>query len=276
MASLFNRLRSLFGGKVQMTPGEFTREAAAVLRKARPDLNVEIVEDLEIRIGDGFRCFLGNAYDMYRANPSGGKRIIGDVMASGLEALERSGQGIRQDRIVPVIKDRGWLDEGRLAMAARGREDMPLPVHEDYNEELVVCYAEDSEKGIRYLRDQDLDEAGVARDQLRALSVSNLKQLLADVKAQGGQGLYLFTADGTYESSLILFDDLWTDGRLDVRGEIVMAVPSRELLLVTGTGNEEGMARLKEVAEEVHREGAPYRLSRSLFVYRGGKFEVLR
>ena len=90
------------------------------------------------------------------------------------------------------------------------------------------------------------------------------------------QGVYLFTADGTYESSLILFDDLWTDGRLDVRGEIVMAVPSRELLLVTGTGNEEGMARLKEVAEEVHREGAPYRLSKSLFVYRGGKFEVLR
>lgn len=259
-----------------MTPGEFTREAAALIQGKRPDVKVEIQEDLEIRIADGFRCFLGNAYDLYRANPSAGKRIIGDVIAAGLEAMERSGLKIRKDQIVPVIKDRNWLEESRQAMVMRGQQDVPLPVHEGYNEELVICYAEDSEKGIRYLQDKDVEEARIAPGELRALAVSNLKRLLADVKAQGGEGLYMFTADGTYESSLILFDELWADGRLEVRGEIVIAVPSRELLLVTGTGNEEGMARSREVAEEVHREGAPYRLSKSLFVYRRGEFEVLR
>jgi uncharacterized protein YtpQ (UPF0354 family) len=276
MASFLHRLRSLFGGNKLMTPGEFTREAAALIQGKRPDVKVEIQEDLEIRIADGFRCFLGNAYDLYRANPSAGKRIIGDVIAAGLEAMERSGLKIRKDQIVPVIKDRNWLEESRQAMVMRGQQDVPLPVHEGYNEELVICYAEDSEKGIRYLQDKDVEEARIAPGELRALAVSNLKRLLADVKAQGGEGLYMFTADGTYESSLILFDELWADGRLEVRGEIVIAVPSRELLLVTGTGNEEGMARLREVAEEVHREGAPYRLSKSLFVYRRGEFEVLR
>lgn len=259
-----------------MTPQEFTREAAALVGKKRPGANVVIVDDLEINIADGIRCFLGNAYDAYRNNPSAGNEILGKVIATGLEAMDRSETGIRKERIVPVIKDRRWLEEGVQAMAMRDGQDVPLPVHEGYNGELVICYAEDSDKGIRYLQDKNVEEAGIAPGDLRGLAVSNLKQLLADVKAQGGQGLYMFTADGTYESSLILFDELWTDGRLDVRGEIVMAVPSRELLLVTGTGNEEGMARLKEVAEEVHREGAPYRLSKSLFVYRGGKFEVLR
>lgn len=259
-----------------MTPQEFTREAAALVRKKRPDAEVVIVEDLEINIAAGIRCFLGNAYDTYRNNPSAGKEILGKVIATGLEAMERSETGIRKDRIVPVIKDRNWIEESVRSMTMHGGEEVPLPVHEDYNEELVICYAEDSDNGIRYLQDKNVEEAGIEPGELRGLAISNLKQLLADVKAQGGQGLYLFTADGTYESSLILFDDLWTDGRLDVRGEIVIAVPSRELLLVTGTGNEEGMARLKEVAEEVHREGAPYRLSKSLFVYRKGVFEVLR
>lgn len=276
MTSFFNRLRSLFGGGRLMTPGEFTRTAAAMVGKKRPDVKVEIVEDLEIKLADGMRCFLSNAYDLYRANPSAAKHIIGDVMATGLEAMERSGQMIRKERIVPVIKDRGWLEEGRQAMVMRGQDEIPIPVHEGYNEELVICYAEDSEKGIRYLQEKDLEEAGFAPGELRALAVPNLKRLLTDVKAQGGEGLYMMTADGTYEASLILFDELWTDGRLDVRGEIVIAVPSRELLLVTGTGNEEGMARLREVAEEVHREGAPYRLSKSLFVYRRGMFEMLR
>lgn len=259
-----------------MTPEEFTREAAAVVRKKRPEVQVDIVEDLEIRIADGFSCFLGNAYDIYRANPSAGKRIVEDVMASGLEAMERSGQKIRNEQIVPVIKDRHWIEEGIQAMTMRGQQDVPVPVHEGYNEELVICYAEDSEKGIRYLQDKDVEAAGIAPGELRELAISNLKRLLADVKAQGGEGLYMMTAGGTYESSLILFDELWTDGRLDVKGEIVIAVPSRDLLLVTGTGNEEGMARLREVAEEVHGEGAPYRLSKSLFVYRRGKFEILR
>ena len=246
-----------------------------MLRKKRPGLAVEIVKELEIKIGDSFSSFLGNAYDFYQANPGAKKQIINDVLSTGLEAIDRVDQQVKRDRIVPVIKDRGWLEESRLAMAQRGNDDFPVPVHEGYNPELIICYAEDSDRGIRYLQDDDLKEAGIAREGLRELAIANLKRLLPDISAQGVEGIYMMTADGTYESSLILFDDIWTDGRWEEKGEIVVAIPSRDLLLITGTGEAEGLEKLREVAAETERNKLPYRLTASLLVYRGGKFEIL-
>lgn len=277
MKRFFGKLRSLFGGGdgPLLTPDEFTQEVAGLLRKKRPDIAVEIVGDLEIKIGPSFRSFLNNAYDLYRSHPSAKKHIIGDFMATGLEAIDRSGQQVKRERIVPVIKDPAWIEETQLALAQRGKDDVPLPVHEAYNAQLLICYAEDSERGIRYLQDKDLEEAEIAREGLRELAVANLKQLLPGVKCEGVEGLYMITADGTYEASLILFDEIWNDGKLEVMGELVVAVPCRDLLLVTGTGNAAGMAKLREIAAETVQNGAPYRLTTDLFVYRGGKFEAL-
>lgn len=276
MMSFFGNLLAKLGGGALKSPREFTLEAAEIVRKKRPGTEVEILQDLEIRLEGGIQCFLHNAYEIYRVNPGARKAILGDIISSGLEAMDRSGSKVRKERIVPVIKHRDWIEESRRSLARDATGEIPLPVHEVYNEELSICYAEDSEKGVRYLQDKDLEEAGIEPGSLRELAVSNLKQLLPDVRAEGGGGLYMMAADGTYESSLILLDEIWTSGRLDLRGEIVVAIPSRELLLVTGTGHEEGLERLREVAEEVHRDGAPYRLSEDLFVYRGGKFVVLR
>ncbi|WP_035606075.1 DUF1444 family protein [Haloferula sp. BvORR071] len=277
MNQLFGKLLSLFGGGPGpiLTPDQFTQEVATAFRKKRPQVALEIVKELEIKFGDHFTSFLNNAYDLYRHNPTAKKQIVGDVLATGLEVIDRSGQQVNRKRIVPVIKDNGWLEEGRKAMAERGRGEFPVPVHEAYNPELILCYAEDSARGIRYLQDKDLEEIGLAREELRELAIANLKELLTDVRCQGGEGLYMMTADGTYESSLILFEDLWTDGRLDLRGEIVVAIPARNLLFVTGTGNTEALARLQEVLAESEQEEMPYRLTSTLFVYRGGKFEIL-
>ncbi len=278
MKQLFGKLRGLFGGGTGplLTPDEFTREVAALFRKKRRDVEVEIVKELELKIGASFTAFLNNAYDLYRRDPSGKKRIINDVLATGMEAIDRADQQIKRERIVPVIKDHAWLEESRLAMAARGQGEFPVPVHEDYNPELLICYAEDSPRGIRYLQDADLEEAGIPREGLRELAIANLKQLLPQVKCQGVEGVYMMVADGTYETSLILFDEIWTDGKLEVRGEIVITIPCRDLLVVTGSENAEGLATLREIAAETVQNDAPYRLTPELFVYRGGKFEVFR
>jgi uncharacterized protein YtpQ (UPF0354 family) len=56
-----------------------------------------------------------------------------------------------------------------------------------------------------------------------------------------------------------------------VDGDYVVAVPSRDLLLITGSRNQEGLAKLRELAEEVATTGS-YTLTRELFVYRQGRF----
>ncbi len=51
----------------------------------------------------------------------------------------------------------------------------------------------------------------------------------------------------------------------------MVAIPARDHLLLTGSKNAEGLAKLREVAARVVRE-SPQRLTDMLFVYRDGHF----
>ena len=75
-------------------------------------------------------------------------------------------------------------------------------------------------------------------------------------------------------SSLLLLGDLWSRGQIKVDGDIVVAVPAKDALLVTGSRNAAGIARLRKFAADVV-DGA-YGLTKTLFVYRGGKFVALK
>ena len=77
---------------------------------------------------------------------------------------------------------------------------------------------------------------------------------------------------GTYEASLLLFDSIWTDGQVKVNGDIVVAVPTRDVLLVTGSKNRKGLAALRKIATKFAAEGSDP-ISDKLFVYRDGRFE---
>jgi uncharacterized protein YtpQ (UPF0354 family) len=171
---------------------------------------------------------------------------------------------------VPIIKDRGWVEEARTMSKARGFDPDESQVTEDYNGELVIVYAEDTPRNVRYFTSKDLAKAGVERSKLRALAIANLRRVLPKIEAHQGEVYSMYTADGNYEASLLLFDDLW-DGDIRVDGDIVVAIPTRDVLLITGSKNAEGIARLREVADELTAEGT-YTISPALFVYRKGKF----
>jgi hypothetical protein len=59
---------------------------------------------------------------------------------------------------------------------------------------------------MRYLTDDDVSELGIERDDLRRLSVENLRRLLPDVQMAGDNGVFLMQAGGDYEASLLLID----------------------------------------------------------------------
>jgi uncharacterized protein YtpQ (UPF0354 family) len=260
-----------------LTSREFTREFAQAIERAGPGVTVTVVRDLEVGIasGDGSEstCFLDNAYETYRLDPQEKDEVILRFAAAGLEALEAVGGGVDRRRIVPVIKDRAWLEETRQALVSRNAKEVPEHVFDEFGPDLVVVYAEDSPKNIRYLRPEDLERAGVRRSELRALAGENLARLLPPVERHGRDGLYMVTAGGTYEASLLLLDSIWKSGQMEVDGEVVVAIPTRDLLLVTGSENRRGLDRMRQAVGEAY-EGGSYRLTRELFAYRNGRFEV--
>ena len=103
-----------------LTPHEFTREFAESLRRAKPGLNVAVVRDLELRVtsadGRESTSFLDNAYDMYKQDPKAKADVIQKFVTAGLDTIGGLRDGVNRARIVPVIKDRPWLEETRKAL----------------------------------------------------------------------------------------------------------------------------------------------------------------
>lgn len=258
-----------------LTPGQFTDECVQVLRAASPSLDVEVVKDLELRLtppnGHEYASFLYNAYDTYRLDPTRKSEVI-QTMATAILEMGTDGEAaIDQTRIVPVIKDRLWPQEAYQAMVSWGAEGGPDLYYEDFSRELIILYVQDSSTKMRYLRASALDEAQIERKALRALACANLKRLLPKIESHGANGIYVVTAGGTYEASLLLLDSLWDSGQFEVRGDIVVAIPTRDLLLVTGSEYPDGIRQVKQMVREAFAGGA-YRLTQQLFVYRDGHF----
>jgi uncharacterized protein YtpQ (UPF0354 family) len=242
-----------------------------------PALTVKVTGEKELRItnpkGKESTAFLDNAYAEYRQHPKDLSAVI-QKFSGGLVESSREDDSMDRSRIVPIVKDRNWIKEIQESTKSRGADDAPENVFDDFNEELVVVYAEDNPKTIRYLTPENLAKLGIARGELRALAVENLKRLIPQIEVLPGPLVSMVKADGDYEASLLLFNELWSNGQIRVDGDFVVAIPARDLLLVTGSRNLAGIAKLRELASRAVRASS-YHLTEQLFVYRNGSFTRL-
>jgi uncharacterized protein YtpQ (UPF0354 family) len=262
-----------------ISPHSFSEDVAAALRKASPGLKVEIVQDLQLKLtttnGKESNCFLDNAYGLYKQDPKAKETVIRKYVESGLETLALTGSDkVDRNRIVAIVKDRPWVKEIRQSLSSSGR-NMAESVYDDYNEDLVIVYAEDAPKSIRYLTPGQLADLGIERKDLRNLACENLKRLLPKVRQDQGDGFYQLSAGGDYDASLLLLDSVWGSIKKDVSGQIVIALPARNGLLVTGSENEKGLANVKQIVQKVYARD-PYRITPKLFIRRAGKFEEFK
>ena len=257
-------------------PSDFTAACADALPKADPSLQVVIVRDLQLKItssnGSDVAAFLDNIYTTYVQDPDTKDEAIQRIILSNLETIGSISDRPNRAAIVPIIKDRPWLSEVRQSSQDRGVKATEQ-VYEDLNTDLVIVYAQDSPKNIRYLVPADLDTLGLKRSDLRALACTNLGRLLPKLEQHGENGFYMLTAGGDYEASLLLIDSVWNNGKIKVNGDLVVAIPTRDVLLVTGSRDPQGLANMRQTVDRVLAEGA-YRITKKLFVRRHGQFEA--
>lgn len=244
-----------------LEPRELADEVAAATRAAVPGATIERVDDLTLRVvapgNHQADVRLDNAFAAARNDPGSREQVVRDVVASIVEAMSLA--AVDPSRIVPVVRERAFVEA--MGEAA--------PVWEPLGGSLVVAYVEDLESGMRYLAEGDLAAAGVDRGSLRLLACGNLRRLLpAAIEIHDLDRAFMVTAGGSYESSLLLLDELWNPERFPVAGDFVVAVPTRDLLLVTGSGERRGLAKVRRSAGIASRRG-DHPISKQLFVRRG-------
>ena len=258
-----------------LTEKEFTSVFLDSLKKKYPGNIYIIKQDLEIDVKIGeltLTHFLNNAYTSYKNEPDSVSSIISLYLRSASD-LYIEEKPIQKNKIIPLIKDAGYIDDMAITLNQNNKTNEPASlVYEKYNDKLVVVYAEDAENGIAYFTSERFKESGINKDSLFILALKNLDSVLPKIEILGEKGYYMITAGGNYEASLILLTDIWTKENIQVNGDIIISIPTRDLLLVTGSKDLDIIKKVKAVAKEAWETG-PYQLLPDLFYWNGKKFE---
>jgi uncharacterized protein YtpQ (UPF0354 family) len=175
--------------------------------------------------------------------------------------------------IVPVVKRAEAPSDDAIVLSPEYRF-----LDDELVDELFILYAFDLPGHFRYVNGHDCRTLGLDPARLRSLAVRNLTQRRGKPEVLRPHGpAIMFRLDGDLEASLLLVDHFWPPFARDIPGELVVAVPSRDVLAVSGTGIPGGVETLRYAARRAWERPTanPNRLlTRSLLVRRDNSWTV--
>jgi len=254
-----------------MNEKQFTQHYLKEIQKVFTEVDFKATSNLTITAkhsGLEYQHSLDNAYNQYRQNPESLDKVVSTYINAAVD-IYMPAQEINIKKIVPVIKPRDYMEN--IKKLTQKKEDERKILFDKYDDDLVIMYGEDKDSSISYLNTDDISKLKIEKEKLLDLSLGNLKNIVTDIKRNGDDGVYMVTAGGDYEATLILWKELWKKETFPIKGEIVIAIPNRDLLLITGSEDKEGIEQIKKIANESYNAGN-YEISPHLYKWNGEKF----
>jgi uncharacterized protein YtpQ (UPF0354 family) len=233
---------------------EFTKKYVQSVTSKDRTLKVIFAKPLEVSLttidGEERFSYLNNAYTEYVNVPDTLQEVINRYTSSFIDSVFLSKQQYKREQIFPVIKDIQYIEQVSKLMKEKGGK---IPFYfEKLNEVLFILYAFDTERNIQFLGESDIIDLSLNKVDLLNIAKENLNNSIPNVAIKGDtSSLSMVIADGNYESSFLLFDYFWTKEYFPVKGDIVVHVPSRDVLLVTGTEDPISLTTVIKMVDEM-------------------------
>ena len=143
-------------------------------------------------------------------------------------------------------------------------------------DDLNCLYAYDNDSGLEIIQESELKELKISKDELHEIAMSNYRQLIAKkLNAQNNSEAFWFILDGNLEAGLVLVDEIWDQVEEHLKDEIVICVPSRDVIIATGKSNNLVIEDFSKKATEVYLNG-DHPLSKNWFLKVNKKWEVFK
>ncbi|WP_018348197.1 DUF1444 family protein [Longispora albida] len=143
-------------------------------------------------------------------------------------------------------------------------------VTDDFAAGLTLAYTFGPPYGERLVTTADLSTLGLGRCMLREQATSNLAAQLGRVRLHGGPHAFMLSFDGMESSLLAAGDALWEQLGASVSGELIVGVPARDVVVVTGSASAAGLDKARRTVDRVFFAGDENLLSDALLVWREG------
>jgi uncharacterized protein YtpQ (UPF0354 family) len=182
--------------------------------------------------------------------------------------LGESGDGRDRDSIVPVVKRAEPEGYGNPPPPSMTPDE--FPIFEDLTPYLIVGYAFDFPDHFVFVSRRHCERLELDPCDLRSLAVRNLTRRRAAPQLKALPGAVMLVVGGDMEASLLLVDHLWTQIGPGLAGDLIAAVPARDILLVTGSEVPGGRERLQRGIETTWRKSETRILLTKALLYRDG------
>lgn len=175
--------------------------------------------------------------------------------------------GVDPNRIVPVVRSAANVE------ASFPKSPRTAPTRR-LNEELILVFAEDTKGAISYFLVEESATSCWKSADVLARSVENLPNALGRLRVvEVEPDLYMIAVGGNYEASLILLGQSLRRLTPKAAGDLVVGIPNRDVLLITGKQNERAVASLRDRVARYQSTG-DHPLSTKLFVLSGNAIHV--
>ena len=237
------------------------------LRATDGRVDVEVLPDRRVRVVDARgRTHIVDLHNTWRS-----VRAYAERPQDLTTALDRS-----IGALLAIPTDAPDLAEA-LRIVVRPAESMRRKV--ETNGPMVVTPAAPGLVGLpvvdlgdsfQFLGIEDLKAGGVNPHRALSLAMERTWEVELEPKLDAhGDHPIVLQCGATYESSLLLFDNWWERIGDWVTGRIVVAVPTRDVLLVTGSEDSAGLGETRRCVDAAFRRDAAYLLSDELLVWVG-------
>ena len=164
------------------------------------------------------------------------------------------------------------------SMQVRGEtigEDQ-VPVMDRFVGDLSIRYGVDDPKFMITLSPIILRKEGWERSDLLRDSVQNLKRLYQSTlqvrRPRAGFGM--LSGGGELESSWLLVKEFWEQEAKRTKGDIVAAVPARDILVFVDTAEPGRVEELRSLVGKTYEQAGRSAVSKLLYVWKAGVWEV--
>ena len=173
------------------------------------------------------------------------KQVCAGLGSTRLEMPEDF-EDVRPD-LRPSVRSRSTFDAVKIQGEIRGAKSPQVPFV-DVSEHMIACLVYDLPNSMRFVTQDNLDTWGVSLYQAMEIARQNLDESKPQQMAAIGDRLYVITTGDAYDGTRILSLDLIRS--LKVQGQPVALPLTRDLLIVTGSDDEEGQRIMLDLADQ--------------------------
>lgn len=157
-------------------------------------------------------------------------------------------------RLLPRIRERMYMETIRHMSLIEDNDSYDVTTR-IIGEHLSLELVYDRPDTIVTINNEHLNDWGITFDDAIAIANDNLSRLAPNKFTSPRDGVYISAWNDCYDASRLHLPDVIPN--LKVKGRPVAMVPNRNILIVTGSDDEQGLVAMAEIAEQTLQKPRP-------------------